>query len=69
MDQKTRNREQMPTVASMIDELRAQLGPEFSKDLRLLYASEGGHVIGRPSNAQGVIPCVSVPTEICKIKK
>jgi hypothetical protein len=69
VDQKTRNREQMPTVASMIDELRAQLGPEFSKDLRLLYASEGGHVIGRPSASQGVIPCVGVPTENPKIKK
>lgn len=44
-------RQQMPTVAAMVDELRPWLG-------KLIYASENGHVIDRrePEDNVFVIP-------------
>jgi hypothetical protein len=57
-DEKARqNREQMPTVAGWVDDLRAVFG-----DVRVVYAEENGRVVGvKPE--PGVVPVIYEPAE------
>lgn len=56
MNDRRSNRERMPVVAAMIDDLRAALGPELSKGMKLIYAKEGDQQIGVPDTREGVVP-------------
>lgn len=41
-DERTKNRERMPTIAAVIDDFRRVFGP----GVKLLYAMENGHEVG-----------------------
>jgi hypothetical protein len=51
-----KNREQMPTVAAVVDQFRAYMG-------RVVYASENGHVIDRREPENNVF---DIPDGYCK---
>jgi hypothetical protein len=51
MSERQSNRESMPTIAQIVDEIRAQ-----GIDVRVLWASEGGKTVGRKPQQENAYP-------------